>query len=407
MDRKEFLRYTSLAALSTAFNKALGQFSDTNDGFPLSVRRTDEKNGNEPIKDKEVDYKGLYQRSELAFYIKDKADNFMAESVPTKNTRNNRTIEEEKMFWFLENSNPLPGDILYALEAAATVEGRCWGMELWWQKRQKGELEKYGIEALDQDRIDWALKNNIDPRMLAICRDVNFAANELLEAGKDLFFEAIPEEERKKIKTEDTIPNPGVVSMLNMTETGHKNPKNPPINKFWGFVYIGDTDAIGQINTDPSWFPEDKQHLRLLAAKLQAETGLPYFENVDVIPGSARGNPYYNGSGGAIGPQFMPGNALLMKNWYDQANYKLGKKYPPANPMDPYTGTIMCDLFLASEFFHRQGKLSNVSSVVKPGFNAYDTDYQKILALMKWNPSYQARASLEIGYDYYSKFGRK
>lgn len=192
-----------------------------------------------------------------------------------------------------------------------------------------------------------------------------------------------------------------------MTETGSDNPNNPdPLNQFWGYVFVGGSTAWRELNLDPAWFPKGQDHLRIIADRLQNQTGLPYLDNVEHIPGSERGNPIYNGSGGAIGPQFMPINALLFMDWYKTANERLGNKYPSANPFDPFTGTIMCYLYLASEFYGRHGDVTDKLQVVRPGYKATNTDDQKIDALMKWNPTFQARVALDAGYDYFRKIGR-
>lgn len=335
------------------------------------------------------------------------AKRFMGLEVQPRGIRHERTDLEEALFNYLENKNASVSDILLALQAAGTIEGRGWGMQLLWQKRQTGLLSQFGVNPLDAQRIKWATDNEIDPRMLAIARDSVFPALELLKAAPNLFFEAIPPNSLLNLKIEDTLPNPAVVAKLNMTETGVENSNNPdPVNRYWGYVFIGGSSAWKELNLDHSWFPRGQEHLRIIAATLQNQTGLPYFDNVEILPGSEIGDPVYNGSGGAIGPQFMPINALLFMNWYNEANTRLGNKYPPANPFEPFTGTIMCYLYLAAEWYGRHGGIDDKLEIVRPGYRVHNSDSQKADALRKWNPTYQARIALDSGYKYYRQFGR-
>lgn len=336
-----------------------------------------------------------------------RAHQFMGVEVPIKGERNDRTRAEVGLMSYLEENGAKAADTISALKACGTVEARCWGMQLLWLKRQSGELEQYGVMPLDQERMNWAIENNIDPRVLALCRDSMAAAIKLMQAAPDRFLQGVPEAERSQINYQDLLPNPGLMAKLCMTETGHAatNPQNP-IDSYWGYVYIGDGKAWDEIN--PSIFPYDRDVLVTIATHLQEQTGLPYLDNVKLLPGSRRGDETNNTSGGAIGPQFMPGNAWVFMKWYSTANERLGNIYPNPNPFDPITGMIMAHLFIASEwgvaYVDEQGQ---EREVIRPGYRASRSEEEKKAALRKWNQwEPQVEEVMSAGYSYYDRFGR-
>lgn len=338
------------------------------------------------------------------------ARTYMAIGVPEQGERNERTELEEKLFHKLEDENAPASDILFALKSAGTIDGRSWGMQLLWNKRQSGELREFGMEPLDQARIDWAIKNEIDPRILANCRDSFTAVFELLDVGRDLFFEGRTEEELKNMRIETKIPNPGVIAKLMMTETGNANPYAIGlINRLWGMVYIGGANAWDEINLDPDIFPLGHDHLERIAKMLENETGLPYMDNVRTIPGSQRGDIKKNLSGGAIGPQFMPLNALTIMEKYKIANERLGNKYPTdPNIFDPIVANILSTVFIASSLYARHPDTDDVAkSIKRPGYDTTGTEEDRIKALEKWNPSgYQPELAMDAGDKHNREIGR-
>ncbi len=328
------------------------------------------------------------------------AQRIMALEVPKKDSVNERTNLEVNMFMKLQTKNASASDILLALQVAGTIGGRGWGMEMLWKQRQEGKLLEYGIKPLDNKEIEWAIANKIDPRTLAISIDTRRAVCDLLEAGRDFFFEAVPGLERAGIKSEETLPNPGVMAQLMMSETGSRNSAEgiKAINRFWGYVFIGGSSAWKKLNLKPDYFPKGQVHLMEIATILQGQTGLPYRDFVEYIPGS---------DSGALGTQFMPINALLFMNWYNEANKILDNKYPAANPFDPFTGTIMCYLFLASEFYGRHGDITDKLEIVRPGYRVSKTDKEIKLVYLKWNGDEdQVNSAIAAGKDYQLNVGR-
>ncbi len=305
--------------------------------------------------------------------IVESADQFMA--LPPQNQ------ERQKLEMALVNQlseNSTPSDILVSLQTLANHEARRKALGLLWQKRQAGEMEKFGFNPLPQKKIDWAKENEIDPLTLAIAEDCFIPSLVLFQANPDKFLEAVPEKERKEIfeanKLPHRIPNPGFIAKLLMTETS-------------GWKNIGTAPAINEINTNPDYFPTAVNDLKSITNKFSQN--IPFKKHLQNIPGSAR----HEGasSGGAIGPQIMPDNALQFIKWYDEANHKLRKKYPSPNPFDIYTGTILAYLFVASEFKARHTKVDEYgthpkvyNNIIRPGYDRENK--QKIReSTAKWN----------------------
>lgn len=305
---------------------------------------------------------------------------------------------------------------MYAWASMGSVEGRAWASSLFWKQRAAGELKRYGLEPLDAPRFSWAVERGdrlgdkgaeIDPKTLAIARDVAPVVYDLLRAAPEVFFESKESFIYAKNNLEDCIPNPGLVAQLLMDETGHTNPNPlaPVISSRWGLVFIGGRNAIDQVNTDPDWFPSGIDDLKKIAGRLQAQTGLPYLKYVDTIPGSEW--TAGSGSGGAFGMQFEGPMAVMMTDKYDQANGRLGYKYPPMNIFEPFMGTVLCTLFLSSEFEFRHGGADKKAGFFVPGYRSTGSDDYKIAVLEKWNPyAPEDRRALDAGYDYYGNFGR-
>lgn len=292
--------------------------------------------------------KELYEwkKSRQAEYLKSKS----REVLNLEPTSKERAKIEYAMFEHLKdelNTNRADmSDILLAMEISGTVSGRNYGMDLIWQARQSGVLESFGMKALDQDRIQWAKDNKIDPRILAIAGDVRSIVLQILMADPLQFLEqgikppdTWTEEDRKAIELK--IPNAGMIAMLMMTETN-------------GYLNVGTEWAIQQLN--PEVFPSGPEDLKQIAKDLSELTGFDF--TADNIIGSDRGDPRYNLSGGAIGPQFMPLLWRVFQLKYNFTNSRRTKKFPPISPNDPIMGTMMSTLYLSSYFNHREG-LSN------------------------------------------------
>lgn len=249
----------------------------------------------------------------------------------------------EKLTTELNKGNADISDVLLTLEMSATVKGRNYGLELIWQARQNGLLEKYGLDKLGDERVKWAKDNDIDPRMLAMAGDARKMVLHILMSDPYMFLEQgikPPSQwtEEDKSSLVDKIPNAGMIAMLMKTETeAYKN--------------IGTDWAIKHLN--PEVFASGPADLQAIAGKLKEQTGFEVTK--DNIPGSERGNPLYNLSGGAIGPQFMPLLWRVFELKYNETNKKRTNKFPPLSPFDPIMGTMMATLYLSSYFNHREG----------------------------------------------------
>jgi hypothetical protein len=356
----------------------------------------------------------LYQTSQKETII-NQANKFMNKDI---NNPERESAEVELMDSIANSENPQPGDVLLAIQACWTPKARIFGMEMFWRMSQSGQMKEFGVNPLSQEKIDWALENKIDPRTLLLAEIAFPIALKLLETNQENFLEAIDQEQRESIPLAQRIPNPGVLAKLMMTETQFIAPElnaqgepNEPINRYWGHANIGNASALSQINTHPDYFPTAQQDLEWIAEACEINTGLPYAANIDKIPGSLR---RHFDSGGAIGPQFMPINAKLFMKWYQYANAESGMNYPPPNPFDPLTGTVMAYLYIASEFYARQGHIDAngqaimlKGNITRPGYEAGNSN-KMYNAVGKWNPlPPQIRASINAGISYYNRFWAK
>lgn len=369
------------------------------------------------------DLKGLFTKNiNNKNYITQQTESFMSLAPDSPD----RAKKEVALFKYLKDHNASAADVLLAADATASKPARAWAMELLWQMRQSGKLTEFNINPLPQDKIGWAKQHGVDPRMLAITIDLYGPTMEIIKAKPDLFFEAAKDTKAKDPNVSNYIPNPAVIAKLQMSETGWKYQDLVDASNQTGiawqfpdqgddmlaFVNIGETSAYDALNLDPAWFPSGHDDLNWIAKNLQDSTGLPYVKNIEQIPGSARGDG--DGSGGAIGPQFMPINARLFMGWYQQANSQLGDEFPAMNPFNPWMGTELAYLYLSSEFYHRQANVNDVlTDVVRPGYQILDntntetpfdpsTD-PRMKALLKWNPlDWEAANALSAGQDFSS-----
>ena len=255
-------------------------------------------------------------------------------------------------------------------------------MSLRFKLRQDGHLDKLGVFPLSQDKYQWARDNDISPEMLAICLDnetrTKGILKKLLVAGKlrDELKDLSPEV-LDQIDPEQFMINAGGLAELFMQETH-------------GFVNIGGAQALSQLQGD--YYGERTTALPQLCELVNNEPGIDLRYTTENISGSAKGGDE-NASGGAIGPQFMPGNAVeYLTLIHDVTGEWL-------NPFDPSDAAVMSWVFLARQEW------------VGPGPNDYRVGYKKgddlaiLNALKKWNnlPS-EYNAIYKDAIDYYYKF---
>lgn len=414
--KKAFATGLSLSGIISACSKIGQESSQTS--VELEEKQFSEPTEPSPTPTPEVQANTkilkLYKTSQKETII-NQANNFMNKDI---NDPERETAEVELMDTIANSEDPQTGDVLLAIQACWTPKARIFGMEMLWRMNQSGQMKEFGIEPLSQEKIDWALENKIDPRTLLLAEIAFPIALKLLEANQENFLEAVNQEQIKSTPLAQRIPNPGVLAKLMMTETQFIAPKtnaqsepNEPINRYWGHANIGNASALSQINTHPDYFPTAQQDLEWIAGVCEGNTGLPYVENTDKIPGSLR---RHFDSGGAIGPQFMPINAKLFMKWYQYANAESGMQFPPPNPFDPLTGTVMTYLYIASEFKARHGRINEdghavmaKGGVTRPGYVAGNRG-KMFEALYKWNmDSNQINQALNAGIDYYNRFWSK
>lgn len=249
------------------------------------------------------------------------------------------------------------------------------------------------LTKLDPELIAWAKKEGVPREVLGICFDTYKIAERVIQKlvdksvkdfRPDLFeedrFSDLPEDIRadiqaikenpgqnsketiKSIKAGRLMMNIGGMAMLMNYETG-------------GFANIGNGAALEEVNLEV--FSQAESQMEEITQRISKITGLKFVAKN--IPGSmwTPGNK----SGGAIGPQFMPGAALEMMNLFEGVGETL-------NIFHPSWAVIASWVFLAR---------SQWVGTDKKGRNLYREGYlvgtEDIAALLreytvgKWNPN--------------------
>lgn len=223
-----------------------------------------------------------------------------------------------------------------------------------WGLRENGKLPK-----LSKENVEWAKKRRMYPETLAVCVDAYQKAKEVIaKLANTKSFEQVKENIRQ-VGLDGVMINPGGMAELVCTETGSLEEDSlattntaPEIR--YGFMNTGEYPAIYQINDKHKYFTEEKKNLALLSQKLSRDLGYTYYpEN---IQGSARGDIEKNLSGGAIGLQFMPGNALKIYELME----KVGEKF---NPFDPESSVVGAWIFLALNGYKRGDSASQFKAI--------------------------------------------
>ncbi len=234
---------------------------------------------------------------------------------------------------------------------------------------------------LNKDQTEWAKYHKIEPVVLNLCliqKDKARQAIKLLQQKK-LINKSLPAD----IDPDELMISPGGLAELVKQETDN-------------FSHIGTSSAFDNIN--PVAFPEAIPALEKWAEILTQEVIHPIYPQIKydmfAIPGSSLGDTKINLSGGAIGLQFMPDNAL-------EIYYLLKEVGVLFNPFDPFDSLIGAWVFLALQ--------KNVFD--KNGQAAIRSGYQKSLpqkiyySLAKWNPfKAEIEAIQEADSDYRKKF---
>jgi hypothetical protein len=174
-----------------------------------------------------------------------------------------------------------------------------------------------GMVQLSAEQIAYCERNKIDTEIFAMCLDTYPDALKIIAKLQP---DIRDDELGKTIDPEMLMINAGGMAQLVMQETT-------------GFREIGSEKAMTQLAD-----PDDVNALTIYCQKLREDTGLQFDENN--VPGSALTSG--NSTGGTIGIQFRPTNALDHYDLLKQAG-EVG------NIFDPTTSIKMAWVFLASQ----------------------------------------------------------
>lgn len=219
----------------------------------------------------------------------------------------------------------------------------------------------------------------IHPETLAACLDSYPVARRAIASLRD---QLRPDLKDQAISIDDLMINPGGMAALSCYETGW----DLGTNLSYGFSNIGGNLAALEINQ--TYLPTALNSLNVLALRLRADTGLYY--HLGNIIGSERGNPALNASGGAIGMQFMPDNALRLYDLLSEAGFKF-------NPFHLQSSLVAAWVFLArQEIFEGGG--------IRYGYRR-NFPVESRLALAKWNPlTPQINSVYKAAVNYFDNF---
>lgn len=308
----------------------------------------------------------------------------------TPHTKERRSLEFKYLVEVLEN--PTLSKIDRGLWMTSDPDIRIYLLNERYALRQKG-LE--GLKPISDDRLQWIKDQGIHPETLGIAYD-NYS--KALEIAQQLINKGVLRDDKlddeKKITADETLINPGGMAQLIAFETGGTK-KFIKGGSAYGFSNIGEGLSINEINDSRDAFPNAKSALKELCELTSINTGLNFVpEN---IPGSLRGNPNFNLSGGAISIQFMPDRALsIYKLVKEKAVDKRTGKPILLNIFDVGDATVMGYIFLARHEITSDG--------IRYGYwKGHPSDIKA--ALVKWNPfSFQIETIYNAAVDYYSKF---
>lgn len=205
---------------------------------------------------------------------------------------------------------------------------------------KRGELraQTERVYHLDDNLRKYAEDNNINPEILALCQEVRFAMPEVL---KKYFSDEVLGLTPSDKQNLDQVLAKGLAKLM-MLETG-------------GLRDIGDGPAEEQLAGE---YLSDREVLQSYCDDLKTKTGLNY--TPDNIPGSLRGSG--DASGGAIGVQFMPRNAVQFAQYLVHAGYS-------GNIFDVKQGIAMAYLFMISKGYEQNSSYS-----------------KKVGVYLRWNP---------------------
>lgn len=287
----------------------------------------------------------------------------IAEEVYTKRAQ---TLEQlDRGLWVLAN----PQERIKLLEQRFNL-----------RQNSEDSLVRSKLTKLTPDLISWAEENRVPLEVLGICLDTQKIAKRVIQklidkSIKDFrpdFFDPgratqLPKDIMSEVKTMQSINaerlmmNIGGMAMLMNYETG-------------GFANIGSGAALAEINQEV--FGNAIKQMEEIAQRTSKITGLKFVAKN--IPGSlwTPGNK----SGGAIGPQFMPGAALEMMNLFESVGETL-------NIFHPSWAVIASWVFLARS--QQVGRNKEGKNLYREGYLVGDESIAASLreyTIGKWNP---------------------
>lgn len=250
-----------------------------------------------------------------------------------------------------------------ALSVCADMDVRTYLINKRWELRQRGTP---GMTQLTEDQLKFCYSRDITPEVLGMCLDAYKDAKRIIGKLKGELRPDLPE-----IEAEMLMINPGGMAELIMQETS-------------GFKTIGSKKAMTQLTSEI-----DQESLVQLCALLSKDTGLQF--DPHNVPGSDIGDPNVNWSGGAIGIQFMPGNALRYYRMFQEVGEE-------ANIFDPLQSIKMAWAFVAHH--ERVGPEPNA---IRWGYVKGDNTAIE-LAIRKWNNlDSEVNAIMGSAYQYYDE----
>ena len=236
----------------------------------------------------------------------------------------------------------------------------CWEprmavMDALYQIRQRGFSSE--LPSLSSERVRWAENHKVDPAVLAYCCQAYPIARRITGSSDGLMISS------------------GGLAKLLMTETSLIGADG----KLRGFINIGAGSAWEEINATA--FPEERPALIRIAEKLTDMTGLPFNANGGKnIPGSERGDPRENATGGAIALQMRPTNVEAF--WWEEDPEK---GIVPANPFHPLSSPIFAWRFLEYCGFNRKNQ-----DKIRRALLFWNQDFNQAQEILTYHQNYLA-----------------
>lgn len=274
---------------------------------------------------------------------------------------------------FVDSAHSLE-DIDQALSVVVDMDYRARLRDKRYAIRQEGSSR---LTPLSETQTLWADQYGIHPEVLGTCIDAYTRARAIVEKLGNARLRV----ENQFDTPDQVLINPGGMAKLMEWETT-------------GYINAGGGLAMELINREE--FPGAPEALMSLCEKTSRDTGYSY-DAANIAGSVARTEGDI--SGGAIGPQFMPNNALRM---YDLC--RIGGE--SLNMFNPEDGTVAAYVFLAlEEKVDPSGGGSKVNNLRFGYMRGEEYEQNRIDALEKWNNDKdEINAVLGSANSYYDTF---